>query len=160
MTKTAIQKVSMALVISLLLLICGCSIESTSKKKIMEIPDLGISMRIPSGWVRDDSGLCHKGELNTGMLLQEPLNGKKFEDIVSDMSQEFGAKTVSTSNMQINGYNAIKTHIKMPNGVNELRVYINKGDKIITVSFTIESKEMYSKYEQSLLNAVNSIKIK
>ena len=147
------------LLLVLLFLLTGCGGERGTSNKTMEIPELGVSMKIPAGWERDDSGLCHKGEYNTGMLLQEPLDGRNFEDVASDMSTEYGAEVVSTKNMQINGYDAIRTHIKMPDGVNGLRVYIHKGDNIITVSFVIESDEAYSKYEQSLLDAINSIKI-
>ena len=160
MLKTAIRKVSMVLVILLALITYGCGVGGVSKKQTMEIPDLGISMKIPSGWVLDDPGLCHRGEFNTGTLLQEPLNGKKFEDAAHDMSKEFKAEIVSRKKMQIDGYSAIRTHIKLPNGMHALRVYIHKKDKIITASFAIESKNVYSKYEQSLLNAMDSIKIK
>ena len=147
--------------VAIFLTITGCDgVKSISGKKTMEIPKLGISMQIPTGWVRDDSHMCHKGEYNIGMLMQEPLNGKKFKETASKISKEFGAKIVSTNTLKINDYNAVKTHIKMPNGVNALRVYIHKKDTIITVSFAIESKEIYEKYEPALLKSIKTIKVK
>ena len=149
-----------ALMIAVCLTIAGCGVKGISGKKTMEIPASGVSIKIPAGWVRDDSHMCHKGEFNTGMLIEEPLEGKNFEETATKISKEFGAEIISTGNLKINDYKAIKTHIKLPNGVNALRVYIHKKDKIITASFAIESKKMYEKYKPALLKSMKTIKVK
>ena len=149
-------------VFALFFLICffiilSCDNKISSNK--MELSDFGISLNIPSGWKLDDSTMCHKGEYDTGIIMHEGLNGKTFEEAASEISHEFGAKVISTENMQIDGYPAIKAVISMPNGTYTLRVYINIENEIITVSFTMENKSKYLKYESDLLEAVNSIHI-
>ena len=144
----------------LFLTITGCGVKITSKNNTMRDPKSGISMKIPSDWVLDNSRMCHKGEYNTGALMEDSLGGKDFAEAVDKISKEFGAKILSKKNFEINGYKAIKAHIEAPNGVNSLRIYIHKKDKIISVSFAIESKEMYSKYESALLKSVKTIKFK
>ena len=138
-------------------IILSCDNKTSSSK--MELSEFGISLNIPSGWKSDDLTMCHKGEYNTGIILHESLNGRTFEEAASEISNEFGAKVISTENMQIDGYPAIKTLISMPNGTYTLRVYINIEDEIITISFTIENKDKYLKYESDLLDAINSIHI-
>ena len=159
MLKFFIKPALQLIMISIFLTIIGCGVKSVSRKKKMEIPQL-VSMEIPKGWVLDSSHMCHKGEYNTGMLLEEVLGTKNFEKTAIKMSKEFGSEILTTDNFKINNYNAIKTHIKAPNGVNTLRVYIHKGNQIIWISFAIESKEMYSKYESALQKSIKSIKIK
>ena len=61
-----IVKHALAIVMTLLFLtIAGCGVESASGNKTMRDPKSGISVKIPSDWVLDNSYMCHQGEYNT-----------------------------------------------------------------------------------------------
>lgn len=143
------------------LLIAGISsvIVSDAAAAAMKISNLGVSMPIPSGWTLDNPGMCHQGE-NTGMLMDEPLNGQSLEIVAKQMSEEFGSKIISQSKIKIAGLKAIKAHIKAPGGSHALRVYIQKGARVIWVSFAFASEKAYTQNEASVMKAVNAIKTK
>ena len=148
-----------ALVFSMLLIMGGCGGGVLAGKKVMEIPELGVSMTIPAGWQLDNPQMCHKGEY-TGILMDEPLAGKTFEVCADEMSKEFGSKIISTQTLMINGCKAIKTVMEYP--VTEtkiLRVYIHKQDKIAVVSFVIHQTD-YPQYEAALAASVKSIAVR
>lgn len=154
------NKIWPALIVFTLLTIVGCGVKNSTGKKKMALPNLGLSMTIPARWTLDNPQMCHRGESNTGMLMDEPLEGKKFVDAVTQMSKEFGSEIITESKLKIGSYEAIRVHLKTPAGVHALRLYIHHGDKIISVSFAIESKELFTKYEPALLKSIETIKIK
>lgn len=138
--------------------ICGCGGNGVLGKKTMEIPELGVSINIPAGWQLDNPQMCHKGD-NTGLLMEEGLEGNTFEKSAGQMSKEFGSTVISESALQICGHGAIKALVKTLSGDMLLRVYIHKGEKIILISFVILKNE-YSENEPALQQSLQSIKIK
>ena len=147
--------VSLLLSMLLLSFVPGCGGNGVSGKKTMELSEMGVSITIPEGWQLDNPQACHKGD-NTGLLMEEGLEGQSFEKSAAQMSQEFGSVIISESKLTINGHNAIKAVINTPAGDRLLRIYIHKGGKIIIISFVI-SKEEYPAHESALQQSMQSI---
>jgi len=126
----------------------------------MEMPEPGVSMEIPAGWVLDNPHVCHKGRGSTGVILVEPLEGKTFAELAAQLSAEFGGQVLSQESLKICGYDALRAHVRVRTGVHLLRVYIHKGDNVICVSFATESEEAFSKCEAALLKSIDSITIR
>ncbi|MDD4870694.1 MAG: hypothetical protein PHR77_09040 [Kiritimatiellae bacterium] len=151
--------ISLVLSLSLILsFYSGCGNNSSITGKTMEIPELGISMNIPQGWKLDNPEMCHKGD-NTGLLMEEGLEGRTFEKCAEQMSKEFGNKLISESKLTINGHNVIKTLGNTTEGHMLVRVYIHKGDKIAVISFVI-LKDQYPENDPKLQECIKSIRIK
>jgi len=156
-TKKCALQVFMALVF--MAITAGCGSKAKLGKKVMELPELDVSIEIPAGWTLDNPLLCHKGDY-TGMLVSEPLGDKTFEEFVNQASTEFGQNLVSKTALQINGYDAIQTVTEAPSaGTKLLTVYIHKDGKVIWAGFVISIYD-YPKYEPSLLKSIESIIIK
>lgn len=137
--------------------ICGCGGVGVLGKKTMEIPGRGVALNIPAGWQPDNPQMCHKGD-NTGVLMEESLEGKTFRKRAGEMSREFGSTVISESALKIGGHDAIKALIKTSSGDMLLRVYIHKGEKIIVISFAMLKNE-YPANEPALRQSIQSIKI-
>ncbi len=146
-------------IISAAVLVCSCGGKPGTHKAKMEIPSLGVSMDIPSGWTLDDPHMCHKGRCCTGILMDEPLDDSGFENMAASMSREYGCKILSKHKTSISGHQAIIVHLREPGGGNLLRAYVKRGDRIVWVSFMICKDEPYSRYEDRLMESVNSMKL-
>lgn len=141
-----------------LLFFPGCGGAGLPGGKTMEIPELGFSMNIPDGWSLDNPQMCHQGN-NTGLLMEEKLEGQSFEACATKMSREFGSTVIAESSLTINGCKAIKAAVNTPGGDRLVRVYIHKGENIIMVSFVI-LKDDYPANEAALQQSIHSITIK
>ena len=140
-----------------LIIYAGCG-GSLTGGGTLEIPELGVSMPVPAGWRIDAPEMCHKGD-NTGLLMEEKLEGRPFEAAAAGMTREFGNKVISESPFSISGLKAIKAHATTPSGDRLLRVYILKGDAIIVLSFVI-LKDDYPALEAALEQAIRAINVK
>lgn len=137
----------------------GCDSETGTDKNTLEIPELGVSMTIPAGWVRDDSGLCHKDEY-TGILMSEDINGKTFEQFAYELSTAFGSEIMSKRTLKIDGYDAIEVVARSPSaGSVIIGRYVLKGTKVIYASF-VTSINDYSKYQSAIQKSLESMKIR
>ena len=140
-----------------LLLLAGCGGGLTGGGT-MEIPELGFSMPVPAGWQLDAPGMCHKGD-NTGLLMEEQLEGRAFEAAAAEMSREFGNKIIAETPFSTSGLKAVKAHAATPSGDRLLRVYIHKGNAMIVLSFVI-LKDEYPAHEAALEQAIRAITVR
>ncbi len=148
-------------VILLVLTMIGCGGETKQGKAKIEAPELGLSMYAPRGWKIDKRNprLCFKGDY-TGIVIDEPLEGRDFYEYAERLCKEFGGKIVSKTPLVISGHKAIKAIIEYPNqGTKAIKTFIHKSDRIIEVSFVI-LKNDFQKYESSLHESIESMKIK
>lgn len=145
------------LLLLFLSVILGCSGDGSSGKSTVEIPELGVSMTIPDGWQLDHAGMCHKGD-NTGLLMEEGLEGQPFETRAAKMSRQFGSTVISERKMTIHGRNAMEAVMNTAEGHRLHRLYVQMGEKIIVVSFVIRDTE-YSKNEPALRQSIQSLKL-
>ncbi|MGC9366897.1 MAG: hypothetical protein ACP5FK_07640 [bacterium] len=142
------------------LIIMGCGGGSTASNGKMEAPELGISVYAPSGWSvdRHNPRMCFKGD-NTGIILDEPLEGKSFDEYVQQLSEANSGKVISTATMSVSGFDAILTVIEYPNvGSKSIKVFIHKGDRLIEISFVTPAED-FPEYETSLRKSIQSITI-
>ena len=128
----------------------------------MTLPELGLSMRVPSGWTLDkhNSGYCFKGNDNNGTVIAEPLAGKTLDQYVNAACKEFGGKVMSKKPLELCGCKAVEAIVDHPaEGKREFLGFIKKGDKVIQVGFTVSQSE-FPKCEAALREALNSLEIK
>ncbi len=149
------------LVILLVLIVVGCEGVSRQSKAKIEAPEIGLSMPVPQGWIRDKRNprLCFKGNY-TGTVIDEALEGKDFYAYVEELSKDFGGKVVSKAPLEISGYKAIEAVIEYPDlGNKVIKLFIKKNDRLVEVSFVTSIKD-FQKYAPSLRKALKSIEIK
>lgn len=157
MSKYSVRTIMLVFVFTML----GCGGGSTVGKAKMEVPELGLSMYAPSGWRVEGRNprMCTKGD-NTGLILDEPLEGKVFREYVHQLSEAFDGRVISSTPLTISGYDAHQAVIEYTNaGSKSIKVYIHKGDRLIEVSF-VTPIEDFPKHEPSLRQSIASLKIK
>ncbi len=152
-----IQPVSQ-LLSSLLFMLIVCGANGVSDKNKMAIPELGVSINIPKGWQLDNPQMCHQGD-NTGLLMEEELEGLPFRTATLQMSKEFGNTVISENPLIIDGHKAIKVVADTSAGDRLIRIYINKGEKMVVISFVI-LKDEYPANKSRVEKSIKSIKIK
>ena len=144
------------------LLMSGCGGGSGSQK--VEVAELGLSMQIPSGWAveKDNPRVFGKGN-STGLVMDEPLGGKSFNDRVEALIAKTpfeSPKVISKTPLTVSGYDAIEAVIEYPNaGSKALKVYIHKDDRLIEISY-VSPKEKFSEDEPSFRESIASIEIR
>jgi hypothetical protein len=144
----------------LILLFSGCGKGSIPAGAIIDAPEIGFQMRVPTGWQidRNNPRMCWKDN-STGIILDEPLDGKSFEEYVRHLSNANYGQVISSSPVSINGFDAIRSVIDYPDaGSKSLKAYIHKNDKLIEVSF-VAPMEDFPKYEGAFLDSLSSITI-
>ena len=120
-----------------------------------------MSIDIPKGWKIDkhNSHVFYKDDYN-GIVIDELLEGKNFEEYVDKLCKDFNGKILSKQPLIVSGYDAIDAIIEYPNSGNKaFNIYIQKGDKLIEVSYVIKISD-FQKYEQALRKSFDSIEIK
>lgn len=145
----------------LLLILTGCGGSSLPGSASLQVPELGLSMKVPAGWSADRANprMCSRGE-STGIIIDEPLAGKDFAQHVDILSQEFGARRVLLSPMTVSGRESFEVIAEYPaQGTTALKVYIHKDASLIEVSFVVPSDE-FAASEPSLRESVKSIVLK
>ena len=157
MTKHSVRMI----VVFLVLTVIGCGDGSTEGKARMDVAELGISMYAPFGW-RVESGnprMCAKGD-NTGIIMDEPLEGKVFGEYVQQLSEANGGKVISSTALSISGCDAVQAVIEYPSeGSKSIKVYIHKGDRLIEVSFVTPVGD-FPECEPSLRESIATLTIK
>ena len=157
MGKYSVKTIILVFVFSMI----GCGDGSLEGKAKMEVPELGLSMYAPSGWRVESRNprMCAKGN-NSGVIMDEPLEGKVFRDYVDQLSEAHGGRVISSTSLAISGYDALQAVIEYANaGSKSIKVYIHKVDRFIEVSF-VTSTEDFPKHEPALRHSIASIKIK
>ena len=109
----------------------------------LEAPAIGFSMEAPAGW--EVSGrapdLCFHGEGN-GMVMVEPIPAGGFERHVDEVSCELGARVLSRKDTRAAGRRAVEVVSEVPaQGATALRLFIDLGNRVATVSFVTPSAE-------------------
>lgn len=127
----------------------------------MQAPELGISLQAPRGWQvqSTDHGMATKGD-GTGIILDEPLHGRAFEEHVEELVNEFGAVVESREEAAIGGHEAVVAVIAYPDaGSKALKAYIHKPPNLIEVSFVTPADDFEAE-EAHLRAAINSIQLR
>ena len=138
----------------------GCGDGSTKSHSRMEAPELGLPMDAPSGWrvERLNPRICSKGD-NTGIIIDEPLEGKALDAYVLQLSADNWGKVISTTPLSISGFDAVQKVIEYSDaGSKSLKVFIHKGDRLIEVSFVTPTED-FAEHESSIRKSIASIKI-
>lgn len=126
----------------------------------MEAPELGVSLRAPAGWQVDrrDSRLSSKG-YGIGLIIDEPLEGRAFEETARQLPLDFGSRTISGQRHSVDGYDAFTAVVEHPNaGSKSIRTYINKNGTLIEVSF-VTLLEDFDNEAEAIADSLASIKI-
>jgi hypothetical protein len=149
------------LVLTAALAAWGCGQGGSPATPTMQDPTLGVSLQAPAGWqVRStEPGMATKGD-STGIILEEPMHGRVFEDFVTELTTEFGAEVISRDSIQVNGHEAIQEVIEFPNaGSKALKVYIHKPPNLVEVSF-VTPQEDFAREEAAIRAAIQSISLR
>jgi len=95
--------------------VTGCGSGDGQDRARMQVPELGLSMDVPSGWRVDGRNprLCAKGD-STGVVMDEPLEGKAFAEHVRRLSEAQGGRVLSSKPLAISGCDAIQAVIEYP----------------------------------------------
>ncbi len=143
-----------AIVLSVVL---GCG----GAKMDLSLPELGLSMHLPSGWTVDGQNPrmffdARNREDNYGLVEDYPLEGLSFEEYVASMPTG-GATIVSKKPTIVSGHEAMEVVSEALYTV--IEVNIHKGDRVIRVSFRA-LKDDYPEHEPSYRESLRSIAIK
>ena len=109
----------------------------------LEAPAIGFAMEAPAGWKVSPRtpDLCSRGE-GTGMVMVEPIREGGFERHVAEVSHELGARVLSRRDTRAGGHRAVEVVSEVPaQGVTALRLFIDLGSRVATVSFVTPSAE-------------------
>jgi len=153
-----IASVVAAVIVALVLV--GCGEKGLSLHKKAEIPELGLSFNLPRGWKVDkhNSRLCYRGN-STGIVIDEPLEGRDFEDAVDEISHDFRGQVISKDPLSVGGYAAFRVEVDHPDkGSRLMALFIEKGDRLIEVSFVVPEAD-YQKYKGPIMEALDSVKV-
>ncbi len=120
----------------LIMAITGCSGPSSIGSSRMELRAEKVSVPIPPGWVLDSSQMCHRND-STGILMIEPLDGIRFVDRADAMSAEWSATVRSRTQIRLGDHDAIRVTLDVGTGAVIDRLYIDMGDSIVWVSFSV-----------------------
>ncbi len=124
----------------------------------LEVPAIGFSMEVPAGWEVSSRSpdLCFHGEGN-GMVMVEPVAAGGFERHVEEVSGEYGARVVSRRDTRSAGHRAVEVVSEVPaQGATALRLFIDLGDRVATVSFVTPSTE-FDAQEPAIRAALQTI---
>ena len=148
----------------LMLLTAGCEARKGGSK--IDVPELGLTMRLPAGWSADrrnprmfiDAG----NEDNLGLIEDYPLEGKTLSEYVGQFS-ELGppgaaARAISRNSTTISGLEAIEM-VTQSVEASIIEVDVRRGDSVMRVSFRTR-KEDFPAHERSFREAFSSISIR
>ena len=143
----------------LILAMVGCGGGKAGGNK-MQLPGSALSMSAPAGWrvERQSPSMCVKGDC-TGLILDEPLDGKDFTEHAKILARANFASILSERPRTVSGCEAIEVVIEYPDaGSKSLKVYIHKDDRLIEVSFVTPADE-FADHESAIRAAVETIEI-
>ena len=124
----------------------------------LEAPAIGFAMEVPAGWEVSDRtpDLCSRGE-GTGMVMVEPIPAGGFERHVAEVSREYGARVSCRDTTRAAGHRAVEVISEAPDqGATALRLFIDLGDRVATVSFVTPSPE-FDAQEPAIRAALETI---
>mgnify|MGYP002620039281 CR=1 FL=1 len=139
----------------------GCGPAGERAGGVMQDPTLGVSLQAPSGWRVQSASpdMASKGD-STGLILEERMLGRSFEEVVDALTSEFGAELLSRAPRTINGHDAVEAIIHYPQGGSKaLKMYIHKEPSVIEVSF-VTPVEAFDSEEAALRQALGTIAIR
>ncbi len=127
----------------------------------VNVPELGLTMALPSGWVADPENARmfydrEERDDNFGMIEDYPLEGKTLAEYV-DALPAMGAKFLSKTPLKISGHNAFE--VVSEAAYTFIEVNIEKGDRVIRVSFRALTED-FSQYEAAMRAALRGIVLK
>lgn len=147
-------------VILLALVVIGC-VGGQGKAKL-EVPELGLSMELPAGWIvdRQNPRMCFETKNkvdNFGMVEDYSLEGQTLNEYVERMSKVGAAEIISSTPLTIGGREAVQVVTEALYTVIEIDV--RKGDRVVRVSFRT-LREDFPQYEPFLRKALQSVEIR
>lgn len=148
----------LAAVLATLVLI-GCG--DTAGRAKMEVRELGLSMDLSPGWEVDANNprMFAKGD-GTGLVLDEPLGGRTFEQCVEALSQVGSPMIKSRTPLTIGGCQAVEMVDEYPaQGSKAIKVYLHKNDRVVEISI-VTSNEEFRQHESALRKAIQSVRFK
>jgi len=137
----------------------GC--KSAKNQANLEVAELSLSMKLPSGWEADRQNPRIFSETknrddNFGMVEDYPLEGKSLKEYVDYMLPAGAPERIISKNpVTVSGHEAIETVSEAEYTV--IDVNILHSDRVVRVSFRTR-KEDFPKYEASLRASLQSIK--
>ena len=159
MTPKAARSLEWMAAILATLVLVGCG--DTAGRAKMEVRELGLSMDLPPGWKVDASNprMFAKGD-RTGLVLDEPLGDRTFEQCMETLSKVGSPMIRSRTPLTISGCQAVELVSEYPaQGSKAIKVYFHKNDHIVEISI-VTSNEEFSQYESALREAIQSIRVK
>jgi len=143
----------------LLALLVGCG--EGAGGSAVEVPELGLSMKLPPGWRAraSEPRMFYDGdnrEDNFGMVEDYPLEGLTLEEYVEKMSKAGAPQVLSKTPCTVGGCEAVEMVTEAEYAVVE--VDIRKGDRVIRVSFRTLAEDL-PEHEESFRAALRSIAI-
>ena len=157
-TKTARSLEWMVAILATLVL-TGCG--DTARSAKMEVQELGLSIDLPPGWKVDaNNARMFAEDDRTGLVLDEPLGDRTFEQCVEVLSQ-VGSPTIrSKTALTISGCQAVEIVGEYPSqGSKAINVYIHKNDRVVEISI-VTSNEEFPQHESALRKAIQSLRFK
>lgn len=127
----------------------------------MEATEVGLTMTVPPGWQvdRNSPRLCAKGEA-TGLIIDEPLEGRTFRDAVEQLQRENEGTVIASTPVSIGGFDAVQAVIEYPAaGSKAIKTYLHKGDRIIEVSFVTPADD-FAAAERDIRASLETIEIR
>lgn len=162
MKKELLMKLSSILIGAVFVFFTGCGKQpepvKVSRKTNMALPKFGFSIDIPKGWKSDNAQLCHRGN-NTGLVMAEPIVDNDYDKTVFQLSEEFSSDLIYEEDFKIAGHKVTISHLKTSAGVYCFRAYVLSGKHVILVSYSLESKEAFNRYKNSIRKTINTMKL-
>ena len=140
--------------------VVGCGGKGSPVGEKITVPELGLSLKVPRGWKVDKHNprLCFKDN-STGLVMDEPLEGRDFEEYVDEICRDFRGQVISKESVNVGGYAAFRVVVDHPDkGSRLMGLFIEKGDRLIEVSFVVP-RDDFEKYKASLMEALDSVKV-
>lgn len=139
------------------------SCRPTSSGSIIDVPELGLTMALPAGWVSDPQNPRmfydrEKSDANLGMIEDYPLEGKALAEYVDAVQPAMGAKFLSKTPVKVGEYNAFEI-VSEAADTKIIEVNIEKNDRVIRISFRALTED-FSDYEAAMRDALRGIVIR
>lgn len=139
---------------------CGAKVE---KIKSLEIPEMGLSMRLPTGWIVDKENnrmfyqLTKRAD-NFGTVTEYPFQEESLTKFVEVQLKDFHQGSKSITPTVIDNLEAVEVIITEV-VYSTLEVYLLKDDRVFLITFRTLRGD-FPLQEPEIRKAIDSIKIK